>query len=290
VLDAAREGQNAQANTAQVAAAAPACTPPQRTGTPPASLHEASGVAASRRYPGVLWTHNDSGSPAVLFAIDSPGTILGELRVAGARTRDWKDNSLLPCPAADRNYLADPGDNKLRREQVVIYRFPEPAPGDTVTGPVERFPLSYPDGPRDVEALYTLPDGALYLVSKGRRHPIELFRYPPPLREGENVVVEQLQRLSDSKAALPFRVTGAGASPDGRWVALRTYSGVQLYRPSPEGRLVPALPAPGLSLEALVEPQGEAVDIRADGTLILVSEAGPKGVPGVVGEMRCQLP
>lgn len=270
--------------------AAPACAPPTRTGTTPAALEEASGVAASRRHPGVLWTHNDSGGKAAVSAVDSTGRELGRVRVAGARNRDWEDIALGPCPGGECLYLADTGDNRLRHDEAVIYRIPEPAPGDTVSAPAERFPLRYPGGPRDVEALYLLPDGALYLVSKGRHHPIELYRYPPPLRAGETVVVEKVQRFSENGVALPFRVTGAGATPDGRWVAIRTYTAVQLYRPDANGHLTPALPPPGLDLQPLAEPQGEAVDIRADGTLILISEAGPSGVSGTLGRLPCRLP
>lgn len=271
---------------------APTCSPPTRIGTTPSGLDEASGLVASREHPGVFWTHEDSGRPAVIIAIDSAGRRLGRVRVTGARNQDWEDIALGPCPTGECLYLADTGDNRLRREEVVVYRIPEPAPGDTVSATAERFPLRFPGGPRDVEALYILPDGALYLVSKGRRHPIELFRYGPPLREGETAVVHEIQRLSegDGGVPLPFQVTGASATPDGRWVALRTYSTVQLYRPDETGYLTPALPPQGLDLQALAEPQGEGVSLRGDGTLFLISEAGPLGVPGTVGRLHCQLP
>jgi hypothetical protein len=269
---------------------APRCTPPTRTGTTGKGLEEASGLAASRRHRGVLWTLEDSGNPADVVAIDSTGRPLGRVRVAGARNQDWEAIALGPCPAGECLYLADTGDNRLRRREAVVYRIPEPAPGDTVSAAAERFPLRYPHGPRDVEAIFLLPDGALYLVSKGRRHPVELFRYSPPLRSGEVVVVEELQRLSDTGVPLPFQVTGAASTPDGRWVAVRTYGAVQLYRPDGSGRLTPALPPPGIDLDPLAEPQGEGVDIRSDGVIFLISEAGPAGVPGTVGRLQCQLP
>lgn len=271
-------------------AAAPVCTPPQRTGTLPEILRESSGVAASRRRPGVLWTHNDSGHPAVLFAIDSTGQIIDQVRVEGARNRDWEDIAIGPCPSGECLYLADTGDNLLRYADAAIYRVAEPAPGDSVTGPAERFPLRYPDGPRDVEALYILPDGTLYLVSKGRQHPIELFRYPPPLTPDKPIVLQEIQRLSDRGVAIPYQVTGADATPDGRWVAIRTYSAILLYRPQPDGTLLPALPPPGLILQELLEPQGEGITLRSDGTIFLTSEAGPPGLPGIVGRLECRLP
>src|SRR5262245_44719285 len=70
---------------------------------------ESSGLAISRRTPGVLWTHNDSGSDAVLFAIDKDGRLLGRVRVP-VRTRDWEDVSAARCPSGDCLYIADIGD------------------------------------------------------------------------------------------------------------------------------------------------------------------------------------
>ena len=61
---------------------------------------ESSGVAASRAYPGVLWTHNDSGDGPYLYATTLDGRDLGWLLVPGAEAIDWEDIALGPCPAA----------------------------------------------------------------------------------------------------------------------------------------------------------------------------------------------
>ena len=53
-------------------------------------LPEASGVAASHKSPGVLWSHNDSGEPTLL-AVGADGTSLGRLWVARAAVEDWED-------------------------------------------------------------------------------------------------------------------------------------------------------------------------------------------------------
>ena len=42
-------------------------------------IPETSGLAVSRRNPGLLWSHNDSGSAAVLFALDTAGTLRGRV-------------------------------------------------------------------------------------------------------------------------------------------------------------------------------------------------------------------
>ena len=43
---------------------------PERIGTlEHPEIREASGIAASRRHPGIFWVHNDSGNPPSLFAV-----------------------------------------------------------------------------------------------------------------------------------------------------------------------------------------------------------------------------
>jgi hypothetical protein len=80
---------------------------------------EASGLAVSRRHPGLLWTHNDSGNATELFAVDTSGSLQGRLRLP-TRTRDFEDISAGPCPAGDCLYIADIGDNQLARSRVQL--------------------------------------------------------------------------------------------------------------------------------------------------------------------------
>src|SRR5215213_1725953 len=63
----------------------------------PATLHESSGLAVSHRQAGVLWTHNDSGDGAELFAVDVSGRALGTSRITGAENEDWEDVAVGPC-------------------------------------------------------------------------------------------------------------------------------------------------------------------------------------------------
>src|ERR1700704_1547269 len=53
-------------------------------------LVESSGVAVSHTYPGVLWTHNDSGDGPYLYATDLRGADRGALLVPGAQAIDWE--------------------------------------------------------------------------------------------------------------------------------------------------------------------------------------------------------
>jgi hypothetical protein len=60
-------------------------------------LPEASGLALSRRSPGLLWSMNDSGD-TTLYALSTTGELRGRVRVTGATIRDWEDVSTGSCP------------------------------------------------------------------------------------------------------------------------------------------------------------------------------------------------
>ncbi len=244
-------------------------------------------MAASVRHPGVYWTHNDSGGEAVLFAVDASGELLGTVRVRGARNRDWEDLAIGPCDAGHCLYIGDVGDNREIREDPAVYRVPEPDPRAERTAPAERFPVRFPDGPRDVEALYLLPGERLFLASKGRNHPVELYRAPAPLSApGEPLHLERIQTLTRLSPALPRHVTGGAATPSGDLVALRTYETLRFYRPDEDGRLEP-LRGGLVNLRHLREPQGEAVGFLPGGRVVLTSETGPWGDQARITFLDC---
>lgn len=263
----------------------------QRAGSTelPNALTEASGVAASRAHPGVFWMHNDSGDKPNLYAVDVRGRLLGTVRVAGADNRDWEDLAFGPCPSGTCLYIADIGDNHIVRKDVAIWRVPEPTPDDGETAPAEKFELRYPGGPRDAEALFVLPDGGLFVASKGERQAVELFRSPTPFQAGGAVTLQPVRALSTGPVQHGDRVTGASATPDGKWVAVRSYGTLMLYRT--EQLLGAGDPgALRVDLAPVGEMQGEGVALRPDGTVFLASEGAGKKIPGTLSSLHCSLP
>lgn len=201
-----------------------------------------------------------------------------------ARNVDWEALGRGDCPEGTCLYVADVGDNQIDRADPAIYRLPEPPPvSDTVSA--DRLPVRYPDGPRDVEALFALPGEELYLVTKGRQHTVTLYRYPPPLRPDEQVTLQEVQRFGDGPRDLSRQVTGASADPAGRIVAVRTYGNLVFHRVE-QGRLV-RIPRGQVNLTTLREAQGEAVAVGPDGRVALMSEAGPLGNAGGLRFLRC---
>ncbi|MFN2316847.1 MAG: hypothetical protein ABR551_11495 [Gemmatimonadales bacterium] len=247
-------------------------------------LSESSGVAVSRAHPGVLWTHNDAGHPAVLFATDTLGRAIGRYTVTGARSVDWEDIALGPCPSGECLYIGDVGDNEEQRPAVMIYRVPEPDPSARrgATLPADTLRIRYPDRPRDVEALFVDQEGGTWLVSKGRSTGIILYHVPAAAWETGNAIA----RLVDT---LPIRhhlpsgrlVSGAAVASDGRRVVIRTYRDLFLF--TLEGGRLEAAPPPNRCEILGLEPQGEAVDWWDDSTLVLTSESRR----GPVHLLRC---
>jgi hypothetical protein len=265
------------------------CTEAHRIATLPDPLEEASGIVGSRAHPGVFWVHNDSEGTPALYAIDERGALLAEIEIPGTVQSDWEDIALGPCPAGVCLYIGDIGDNLHDSDDRAILRIPEPDPRSASISHVERFPIRYPDGARDAEALFVLPDTSVFIISKGRSGAVTVYRYPPPLRQDAVVTLEAVQQLTPGLVQLPDLVTGADALPDGSSVVIRTYTHLQLYDLDAD-TLRPRWPGSGFDLAILAEPQGEGITLLADGTLYLVSETGPERRPPPFSRLRCNIP
>lgn len=283
---AARQEADSTSRQAGTASAEP-CRVAQPGRPLPKDVHESSGVAVSRAHGGVLWTHNDSGDP-LLYAVDRDGGLAGRVTVRGARVEDWEDVALGPCPGGDCLYLGDIGDNEARRPFITVYRVREPAPGDRQTAPAEAFHARYPDGAHDAEAMFVLPGGEIHVLTKGETGSITLYRYPAGAQAGRTVTLERVREFASDEVERDDRVTGAAASADGRWIAVRTLDGVSLYaaRDFLGGG---AHPARRMDLSPLGEKQGEGVAFGTGGSLVLTSEGGKKKDPATFAVLECEL-
>jgi len=255
-------------------------------------LPEASGLALSLRTPNVLWSLNDSDAPVVI-ALDPAGDTIGRVRIAGADVNNWEDVSVAPCSNGSCLYVADAGNGGgTQRNEVVIYRVPEPRPDDKETARAEVFNAAYPEGEdHEAEAVFVI-DQQLYLVTKG--HPSLLFRFPREMPHGTLATLERIGQVPTErflKGTIPrrTRITDGETSPDGRWVALRTNEALLVYR----SRDLAAGNTNSLwhaNLRALDEVQGEGVAISDDGDVYLASEGGSQHRPGTFAHLKCALP
>jgi hypothetical protein len=248
-------------------------------------LPEASGLAVSRRTPGRLWTHNDSGAP-VLFALDARGTVAGRVQVSGARVEDWEAIAVGPCGPGSCIYVADIGDNEAERKGITIYRVPEP---EGVSGPAKVdgvFHATYPDGRHDAEALLISGDGRLHIVTKGETGSVAIYRFPAQLQSGASMRLERVGAPASGTRDAASWITDGTVSPDGQWVVLRTRTALSYYRASDllagQWRV-----ASRIDLAPLKEPQGEAVALGADNMVFLAGEGGGKRQPGTFARFPC---
>ena len=235
-----------------------------------ATIDELSGIAASRRNVGTYWVHNDSGNPAVVYAIGEDGTDLGSFTLQGATNVDWEDVAVGPGPNGPNYlYVADIGNNSgTPRNTVVVYRVPEPAVPDSgaLTG-VDTLQLTYPTGlTPDAEALIVDPvSGGIYVVTK----------------TGGTATVYRANIFGglDQVATLPLAlVTGGDVTAAGDVVALITYTGVKVFPRPSGGSLEAAFAQPSCdgAFPALAVPhvQYEAIGFAPDGRGYVTASEG----------------
>lgn len=247
-------------------------------------LTEISGVAPSRAHTGVLWVHNDSGSPAELYALGPDGGVVARLDVPDTEAVDWEDIALGrgASPETDALFIGDIGDNTdepVRDEPPVVIRVDEPDPflADGTTGPPTRIPFAYADGPRDAEALLADPlTGEVVIVSKQWDGSVAgAYVLPADVAladEGPSVELT-LPRATDVGGTEGAPVTGGDVSADGRIVALRTYTDVLLWDRDPTASLAATLAGAPTCSRVVAEPQGEAVGFGPDGRgFVTISE------------------
>ena len=237
---------------------------------------EASGLAESRRNPGVFWTHNDAGNGPQVFALTAAGEHLGVFELDGQRPRDWEDLSVGPGPdpALSYVYVGDVGDNLSQRAELSVRRFPEPEvprgaePLDVRLEGVETFTLLYPDGPHNCETLLVDPRGGdVYVVVKSADGVSPVFRAPAPLSPDMPNRLERVAELTFGQEPLRSdpNTTGGDISAAGDAIVIRTYGAVFLWRRHAQATVAEALATEPCRMPRPQDRQGEAIAFAADG-------------------------
>ena len=251
-----------------------------------ADITESSGIAASRCQNGVLWTHNDSGDDAFIYAINSAGDNLGTWKVPNAQNIDWEDIATYK----DKNrkcflYIGEIGDNKLIRNEHAVYRVTEPIVTDAATSSNRQSPLpaenasvirfSYPDHNANAETLMIDPKtGDIYIVTKRVSGPAGVYRIKPDFDRDGMVKAEKIAEISVPAIPNGF-LTGGDISPDGRHVIICDYTRAYEYTlPDDARNFDDVWKQRPESVDLGKRAVGEAVCYSADGTVIFATSEG----------------
>jgi hypothetical protein len=262
----------------------------------PSALPELSGLATSQLHPGILYTHNDSGDTARFFAINQKAEVNAEIHLSGVTATDWEDINVGPCPSGSCVYVGDTGDNKLERNQLVIYRVPEPDPlptdGSIISVTPESFPFIYPDGRHNAETILVHPiTGQIFIVIKETGIPATVYEMPLPLQPDVQVTLTLVTSLAIPPA--DGIVTDGSFHPCGDRLLIRTTSTTGLYEMTraPGDSMASLFGAPPVMVPVAVETQGEAVSYAQDGRSYFTSGETVYGSPPTwLSQVDCQAP
>ncbi len=247
------------------------------------NISEASGIARSQRYPGVFWVVNDDG-PSVLYAIDATGKDLGRVNVKDASNRDWEDIASFTLDGVPYLLAADIGDNDGDRKDVRIYVIEEPEAGDKKVDYAWRIEFTYPEGPRDAEAIAVDTENRRVLVLTKRDVPALLYSLPlePESKKRQYAVrlgvVDSLPQPSrqDLEFArkineLHWQPTSMDLSNDGTKAVVLTYGGVYLYRRTPGEDWLDAMHRPPAVISKTRNRQAEAAAFNPDADAVYIT-------------------
>lgn len=221
-------------------------------------IKESSGLTVSSEHKDLAYTINDAGNDPIVYGIKiSTGDVVGTTRVAGGKI---KDTESIAIDGDGTMWLADLGDNDEERDDVALYSFAEPGPGDhSVTA--KRYPVSYEDGPVDIEAFLVHPKtGAKFLASKEKKKSGTLFSLPETLSESSSNVATDLGK------AAPEDVSDGTFNLDGSQALLRTRKSVHLFDPASWQE--------NGTVEVPEVEQGESIAMEPGGTSFLIGSEG----------------
>ena len=250
-------------------------------------LDETSGIAQSRRDEDLLWAVNDDGAP-VLYGIGRDGRKRGGVQIRKANNRDWEDLETFELNDTAYLLIADVGDNAARRRDVRLYVVQEPDPGQDKADIAWEIDFSYPDGPRDVEAVAVDVVNERVLVVSKRDIPARLYAVPlRPDSDRKKILAEflgvvdslpQPTRRNINVASITanryWQPTSLAIAADNQSAVLLTYGGIYFYSRSPGEDWVYAFRRVPLVLPLSRLPGAESITMSTNGNAAFVTTEG----------------
>ncbi|WP_146416473.1 esterase-like activity of phytase family protein [Crateriforma conspicua] len=255
------------------------------------SLTESSGLAWSNRSPHHVWTHNDSGGRAELFAFDTrTGKRTGHCDMPSVRAVDWEAMAaMIDHDGMPKLIVADCGDNRRTREHITLHVIDEPPVQQDVRlteNQIRSLRVRFPGGPMDCEAVAVdTRSEKLWLIGKGfLPHAVVVSVPLASVLSGQETVVAK----SAGTLAIPM-VTGMDIDRDsGDWW-LCSYFNLFHIRPNAAGGnnlnswRVTVLPTVKLKqIEAVAVAPDDRVWVSSEGVpcrMAVAADAAPSTQP-----------
>lgn len=239
----------------------------------PNKLAEASGVEIVKGS-NLLWMQNDSGNKNEIYGVNKQGKIIKTINVK-AKNNDWED---LTTDNQGNLYIADFGNNKNNRKDLVILKISNQDLLTKKTVEVEKIKFSYPDQYRfpprkkerffDAESVFWLNNN-LYIFTKSRVKKLygKTRLYKIPAKKG-TYVAEFISEFNTCNNKDCW-ITSADISTNRKKVALLTHDKVLVFSNFTEdnffnGKLI--------EYDLGFESQKEGLTFKDDNTLYINDE------------------
>jgi hypothetical protein len=221
---------------------------------------ESSGVVASRKHPGVYWTHCDSGNDPSIYAITREGKFLAEYQL-NVKNNDWED---IAIDDDGHLFIGDIGNNGGKHKEIHVHHVDEPDPATIPAGGIAKlkvdktWKISYPDSPFDAESLFIFKDHG-YIISKlFTGLPATIYSFP--LHQKKDVTLERVTSI-----AIHSPATAADISADGKRLAVLSLGGLSIFQidgdPANAGKVDP------VSMR-FIHPSAEGCCFAPDGVIV----------------------
>lgn len=271
-------------------------------------LNESSGLAASLKHPGIVYTHNDEKGP--IFAINaSTCKVVGKLNIKGARS-DPDPEAITIDHKTGKVWFGDIGnghptqpksmtDKKAKIKhpgwpaRILVFDEPTALSGTINPRVVD---ITYQGGDHNSEALLSNPKtGQGYIIGKYAQS--KVFKLPNPLKSGRATLFKLIGGW----------VTDATFTNDGRWILVRYRTPTD---PAPTNvRVYDGTTWDFVGTIAVPKvPQGESITAEKNGRSFLIGSEGKNSplvrvtlpsqygepaiigdaIPGVIAEATCK--
>ncbi len=195
----------------------------------PTMLEETSGIESNDG--NSFWTHNDGGDGPNFYKLDTLGKVIRIIKLNSAINKDWED---VTQDSLHNFYIADFGNNDNNRQELKIYKIPNPDSNSTDTVTPHTIWFTYPEQKKfppddtkknyDAEAIIAF-NNALYIFTKNRTVPFSgytyLYKLPNMPGSYQAVLLDSFKTGAGLKEQ--WWITGADISPDNKTLVLLSY-------------------------------------------------------------------